>query len=209
MDKKKKYSPYIIIVGIVLLLCAALLFFFKAGTWLFVIDPLPDRLEVIFTFGGENARVAYSRELMERFPGARWVLSDYFHQYSRILSREGFDMSKVAVVDTCRYTMSEVKGLADWLKDNKNIPAAPSDSIGPQKRLVRIALVSNPCHMRRIKFMVDAVFRDTAFRFYYLPVPIERYGWTPEEVLHWWKSKTLRTWVVSEIGKIFKYWLFP
>ena len=131
--KKKKRSLYITSVSVVFFACVTLAFFFKAGTWLFINDPLPDRLDVIFTFGGENARIAYSRELKERFPAARWALSDYFHQYSRILSREGFDMSKVAIVDTCRYTISEVKGLADWLKNNKNT----SDSSNEQTRSIK------------------------------------------------------------------------
>jgi hypothetical protein len=214
MNKKKLRLRVIISLGTVISMCAVLAFFSKAGTWLIVNEPVPAHLDVLFTFGGENARVTYSRGLMERLTGTRWVLSDYFHQYSRILSREGFAMSRVAIVDTCRYTISEVKGLAGWLNDNKNVlvrSTAAHDTAGPPETAVtqiRVGLVSTPFHMRRIKFMVEDVLRDTAFHCYYLPVPVERYGWTNRDLRLWWRSKAIRTWVVSETGKLLWYWLF-
>ncbi len=195
-----------------------LVLFLKIGDWLFVADTLPPRLDVVFTFAGENTRITYSRELMERFPAARWVLSDYLHQYSRILSRDGFDMSRVAAMDTSPSTYSEVKGLADWLtscraglprssgtRDSSSLQKIP---VTPRDGRLHIALVSNPFHMRRIKFMVGDVFHDQTLCFHYLPVPVERYGWTREAVHCWWKSKRLRNWVGSEIGKLLLYWLF-
>ena len=212
MNKKKVRLLFIVSLGSAAVACAAMAFFFKAGTWLFVNDPLPAHLDVLFTFGGENARVAYSRGLMERIPGARWVLSDYFHQYSRILSREGFDMSRVTIIDTCRYTISEIKGFAAWLKDNKNAlvssAAAHDTALVRKMPQVHVAFVSSPFHMRRIKSMAEDVFRDTTFHCYYLPVPIERYGWTSGDLRHWWRSKATRTWVASETGKLLWYWLF-
>jgi hypothetical protein len=200
----------IVLLGIAVPLSVALFFFIKASAWFFVADPVPSRLDVVFTFAGENARFSYSRELMERFSQAHWVLSDYYHLYSRILSREKFDMSRVSAVDTCRYTISEVKGLADWLSSNRHL--FPSDTGGrritgsPEK--IQVGLVSNPCHMRRIKCMASDVFHDTTLCFHYLPVPAERYGWTPREMRHWWKSKQLRVWVMFEVAKLIKYWLF-
>ena len=204
MSKKTRlvYFP-----AIALFVCAAAACCFTLGGWLAVNDPVPPRLDVLFMFGGENARFSYSRGLTERFPGARWVMSDNFRQYARVLSREGFDMSRVTVLDTCRYTLSEVKALAGWLRDNRDalVRAAAHDTAGKQ---VRVGLVSSPCHMRRITFMVHDVFRDTAFTFFSLPVPLERYGWTSENVRYWWKTKALRNWVMSETGKLLWYWLF-
>lgn len=190
---RRRLTAFFIIVTA---LAVTLALLSKTGDWLSVSDPAPVRLDVIFTFAGENQRITYSRELVQRFPAARWVLSDYLHQYSRILSREKFDMSKVAVLDTCPSTRSEVSGLADWLA---------GDTAGSA-----IGLVSNPFHMRRIKFMVNDRVRGAAgchYQFYYLPVPVERYGWTTGAVHRWWKSKTLRTWTFSEIGKLIAYWL--
>lgn len=207
MVKKTKFLYFSVITGVFLFLCATAVSCFTISGWLVVNDPVPPRLDVLFMFGGENARLTYSRELTERFPCARWVMSDNFRQYARVLSRDGFDMSRVVVLDTCHYTLSEVTTLAGWLRDNRNtlMSAAAHDTAVKQ---VRVGLVSSPCHMRRIKFMVHDVIRDTAFKFSYLPVPLERYGWTPENVRHWWKVKALRTWVISETGKLLWYWLF-
>jgi hypothetical protein len=206
MSIKSRRTFFWLFTGVVIFLCTGAALCGAVGQWLAVNDPLPARLDVLFSFGGENARVAYSRGLMERFPGAQWVISDNFLQYSRILSREGFNMSKVTVLDTCRYTLSEVRALAVWLKDNRDslVSAAAVDIADLP---VRVGLVSSPCHMRRIRFMVRDVVRDTSFQCYCLPVPLERYGWTSSDLRHWWRTKALRTWVLSETAKILWYWL--
>jgi hypothetical protein len=201
--------------GVVLLACAALFCCLTIGRWLAVSDHLPNRIDVVFMFFGENHRFSYSRGLMERFPGATWVMSDNFRQYSRVLSREGFDMSRVAVLDTCRYTLSEITALGAWLQDNREalVRAAAHDTAAPwampaRTPVVRVGLVSSPCHMRRIRFMARDVIRDTAFSCYCLPVPLERYGWTSDDLRRWWRTRALRTWVASETAKLLWYWLF-
>lgn len=208
MNTKPRRLYYSVFAGGALFICAAVACCLNIGQWLVVSDPVPARLDVLFMFGGENARFSYSRGLMDRSPDTRWVMSDNFRQYSRVLSREGFDMSRVTALDTCRYTLSEITALAGWLKDNRDalIRAAAQDTAA--KQAVRVGLVSSPCHMRRIRFMTHEVIRDTAFKCFSLPVPLERYGWTSDDLRHWWRTKALRIWVVSETGKLLWYWLF-
>ena len=100
--------------------CFGMFLFVKAGTLLAVHDPVPPRLDIVFTFAGENQRIAYSRELMRQFPDAHWVLSDYFHFFSHILQRDGFAMSRISFLDTCANTFSEVNGLKDWINVHKD-----------------------------------------------------------------------------------------
>jgi uncharacterized SAM-binding protein YcdF (DUF218 family) len=202
-----------IIISAALAGCAAFLLS-RAALWLAVEDPAPARIDVIFTFGGENVRVSYSRELMARFPQAHWVISDYSHRYARLLQRLGFDMSRVTILDTCRYTISEVRGLADWLKAQGSAAPDRTDTLSPDDpakpavlsmRPLHIALVSNPLHMRRIRLIAEKTFRDPAIRLHCLPVPLDRYGWTRRSLEHWWETKSLRTWVWSETAKILAY----
>ena len=201
-------------IAIALLVCGAAIVALNIGDWLMVSDPLPPHLDYIFTFAGENPRLTYSKELMARYPDAHWILSDFHHSYSRILARNGFDMTRVSAVDTASNTLAEVHALRDWLNANTDslhlLPAADDTvrRLPPSK--VSIGLVSNPYHMRRIKFMVNDVFHDRrkAVLFYYLPVPFERFHRTPREMRTWWRSKSLRTFAGSEIGKLIMYWLF-
>jgi uncharacterized SAM-binding protein YcdF (DUF218 family) len=194
--------------------CLAFIFI-KVGPWLAVADAFPARLDIIYTFGGENIRISYSRELMRRFPEAHWVISDYSHRYARMLQRQGFDMSRVTILDTCRSTISEVSGLAQWLKNQKSTPQADSGSVDTgdsgrpadlTSRPLHIGLVSNPMHMRRIRLIAEKAFRDPAIRLHCLPVPPERYGWSRRAIGHWWQVKGLRTWVGLETGKIVIFW---
>ncbi|MCU0608821.1 MAG: YdcF family protein [Chitinispirillaceae bacterium] len=187
------------------LVCAALAGFaagcalvvaLRAGVWFAKADPVPPEADVIFTFAGENARLTYSRELMARFPRAHWVLSDYHHFYTRILSREDYDMSRVSTLDSCPDTYQEVRGLARWL----------TDSAAMGRRV--IVLVSSPYHMRRIELMVQNVFGKTPYDFYFCPVPIERYNLIREDLRFWWRSKLLREKVWSEFQKILVFWFF-
>jgi hypothetical protein len=201
-------------IAIALLTCGAAIVVLNIGGWLVVSDPLPPRLDYVFTFAGQNLRLTYSRELMERYPEAHWILSDFHHFYSRILTRNGFDMTRVSAVDTASNTLAEVHALSDWLQANTDLlqrtPIAADTAPGHPPSQFSIGLVSSPYHMRRIKFMVNDVFRDRRkdVLFYYLPVPVERFQWTQKDLRAWWRSKTLRTFAGSEIGKLVIYWLF-
>lgn len=197
--KGKSRSPLIFLFVIAATAGLGLVLFLKIGTLLAVNDPVPQRLDVIFTFGGENERVAYSRKLLQQFPDAHWLLSDYHHLFSHILQRDGFTMARVSFLDTSTNTLSEVNGLKDWISGHKDSLAQKHLSIG---------LVSNPLHMRRIKFMTQTVFHDTSIHIYYLPVPLDQYHWKPRDVVFWWQSKTIRNWVTSEIGKLMAFWFF-
>ena len=198
----------------VMLACSAAIVVLNIGNWLVVSDPLPTRLDYVFTFAGQNPRMTYSRELMERFPDAHWILSDFHHIYSRILARNGFDMSRVSIVDTASHTLGEVQALGDWLRANTDsLPRrhiAADTAPGPSPSKLSVGLVSSPYHMRRIKFMINDVFRDhrTDVLFCYLPVPFERFHLTQQDMRTWWRSKTLRTFAGSEVGKLILYWLF-
>jgi hypothetical protein len=155
---------------------------------------------MVFTFAGENVRDAYSRELMQKFPEAHWLMSDYKEGYSRILRRESYDMSRVSVVDTCKNTLSEVHTLLNWIDKKDSSMLKSKDSV------VYVGLVSGPYHMRRIKMMIEKNLPEQHVRFFFLPVPLERYKWTDDMFKKWWKSPVFNS-VTSEITKIIYFFL--
>lgn len=207
-SKKRSRFWLFFLLGITPATGFGLFLFFNIGTLLTVEDPVPERLDLVFTFAGENQRVFYSRKLAERFPEAHWVLSDYFHLFSRILARDGFPRSRVTFLDTSTNTLSEVNGLKDWIGVHRDSLIAAQQGAVKTPAALHVGLVSNPLHMRRIKFMTQSVFRDTTIHFFYLPAPLEEYRWTREDIRYWWKSKTIQNWVSSEIGKLLAFWFF-
>jgi uncharacterized SAM-binding protein YcdF (DUF218 family) len=212
--RKKKLVPFLLPAGIAGAAGCVIFLFLRAGALLVVNDPVPASLDVVFTFAGENPRISYSRKLTNQFPEAHWVLSDYHHFFSRILQRDGFSMTRVTFLDTSTNTLSEVNGLKDWINSHRDSLAASRETalqrtaVVPENKPLRVGLVSNPFHMRRIKLMAQSVFRDTAIHIYYLPVPLDQYHWTPQDVDRWWQSKSIRTWVASETGKLVAFWFF-
>lgn len=170
----------------------------NAGSWLIVSDPVPDKLDMIFTFASESERVGYSRELMSRFKDATWVLSDYKNGFSRILRKDNFNMSKVLTIDTCSSTRSEINVINEWLKVNQKLLRGGNCQVG---------LVSSPYHMRRINMMVQRNIHQKNVTFYYLPVPLERYNWNQSMFRDWWESETISKVVISELQKIVYFFL--
>ncbi len=207
--KLTRTQLFILIIGLALM--SAGVFLVYAGKWLLVENPVPDKLDVVFTFAGDGARVNYSRELMGRNPAAHWLLSDYKNGYARLLRKDGFDMNRVSSVDTCSSTQSEVAVLDSWIKTgkiekalmlshndgSKTIPASYGKS-----QILHVGLVSSPYHMRRIQMMVNWTDLRDSVQFYYLPVPLDRYNWNRKMFGSWWKHKNLRTIVISELQKI-------
>jgi hypothetical protein len=176
------------------------LFLSNAGTWLLISDSIPKRLDLIFTFAGENVRDSYSRELMQKFPNAHWLMSDYKEGYNRILRRENYDMSRVSIVDTCTNTLSEVKTLTMWINQN-------TSSLYSHDSVIYVGLVSGPYHMRRIEMMINKNLPQQHVHFFYLPVPLDRYKWTYSTFKKWWESSSISEIVISEIKKIFYFFL--
>lgn len=173
----------------------------NAGTYLLVKNPLPEELDLIFTFAGENARNHYTEELLRQFPGTHWLLSDYKDGYVRILRRENFDMSRVTIIDTCKNTFSEVLALREFLRlSGKNL-------LREHRKSLQVGLVSGPYHMRRIKMMTKKAIKSSEIDFYYLPVPLDKYNWTSTMFKTWWNSPVYEV-VSSEILKIIYFKLF-
>jgi uncharacterized SAM-binding protein YcdF (DUF218 family) len=188
----KQVLIIILVLAGLTLVCAAA--FLKLGDWLIVSDSMPRNINVVFTFMGDAERVAYSRELVEKNPGALWVLSDYRDGYARLLRKDGFDMERLIAIDTCVNTLAEVHALSSYVRSRP-------DSV------LSIALVSSPYHMRRIKFMINRNFHDQNARFYYLTVPLDRYKWTRSTFKYWWRSRHISAIVKSELEKIMFFWL--
>ncbi len=188
-------NPFNIILAcssLFLVLCLFLLL--NMGRWLMINDPIPEKLDLIVTFAGEQQRVAYSRELSMKFPQSFWLLSDYKNGYSRLLRKSNFDMSRVHIVDTCQNTVSEIDAFAKWIKKNQQRFKGKSQ--------ISVGLVSSPYHMRRIHLIVKKQFKNSNFSFHYLPVPLERYKWTNKMLKYWWRTGSVSRAVISEFQKI-------
>jgi uncharacterized SAM-binding protein YcdF (DUF218 family) len=171
--------------------------------WLVVSDPLPPSLDVIFTFAGETHRIIYSKELYCRYPNAQWVLSYPTKKITVPLSRDGFDTSRIIIVDTCKNTNSEALFIIDWAAGKIRDTARYS-----KKQPMRIGLVSTPFHMRRIRMEISRKNKGGTCIFYYLPVPYERYGLTRNDYGTWWKVHQLRNAIVLELKKnIYYFWI--
>ena len=207
-DMKSKLLRFLIVAAAItgLVGSIAVIVFLKAGQWLVLSNPVPPRADLIFTCAGENARLTYARELLERFPSAHWVLSDENHIYQHLLARDRFDMSRVSLLDSCSDTFLEIKGLAGWLSRGAVLPDSLHHAFS--NRQLTIVFVSSPYHMRRIKFMAENIFGKEKHRFYYCPVPLDWYHLTREDLRFWWRSKILRRDVMSELGKLLVFWFF-
>ncbi|NLL11917.1 MAG: DUF218 domain-containing protein [Fibrobacter sp.] len=200
MNKLKFTNPFTIILAFSTLFIVLCLFMLlNMGRWLVIYDPIPENLDLIVTFAGEQRRVAYSRELAMKFPQSSWILSDYKNGYSRLLRKSNFNMSRVHIVDTCQNTVSEIDAVAKWIKNNQQKFS--------EKSRISIGLVSSPYHMRRIQLIVKKQFKNSDFSFHYLPVPLERYKWTNKMLKYWWRTGAVSRVVISEFQKIIYFLL--
>lgn len=195
----KKLKKIQIVLGLsVVLVILAFVAIREAGVWLLVKDPLPDNVDIVFTFAGERHRVDYSSELMMKYLKAHWVLSDFKDGYYNYIKKKNFDISRVTVVDTCISTIFEVKSLFGYLEDHQNL----------YPEGITVGLVSGPYHMRRIQLMVKSRSRLNNVKFVYLPVPLKSYNTSDEMYKRWWNYRNISSVVFSELPKILYFYLF-
>jgi uncharacterized SAM-binding protein YcdF (DUF218 family) len=194
-------KKFIITMLIIIISSTLLLFTFRSlGVWLTVADQLPKRLDIICTFAGDSHRVTYSKKLMKYYQNAHWFLSDYKNGYARLLRKNNFPMNRVKVVDTTSNTLSEINACKVWI--DSLLGASPATTTQ-----LHVGLISSPYHMRRINIMAKKRMNNPAIRYYLLPVPMDRYKWTEKSYRHWWRSRSISTIVVTELSKIFYYYL--
>jgi uncharacterized SAM-binding protein YcdF (DUF218 family) len=191
----KRWVRVWLALGIAVLVALAVLAYGNLGLWLVVSDPLPQSLDAFFTFAGDNDRIPYSRQLYARYPNALWIISDPTKKVVDSLSTQGFDTSRIVVVDTCKNTFSEVDCIA------KRGISMLGKARMPGHRL-SIGLASSPYHMRRIKVLVAAKHPQAPVTFVYLPAPFDLGGLSKKDYQTWWKSKVLAPIVRQEVNRI-------
>jgi uncharacterized SAM-binding protein YcdF (DUF218 family) len=170
--------------------------------WLVVSDPLPPSIDAIFTFAGETQRIIYSKDLFLKYAHSQWLISYPTKRISVPLAKKGLDTSRIFIVDTCRNTNSEAWYIADWA--SRTIESKKGFS---STRPLAIGLVSTPFHMRRICMEVLRKYKGDACVFYFLPVPLDRYGATKHTYETWWMNKQMRSAVFLEFKKFIYYLL--
>ena len=179
--------------------------FKNLALWLVVADPLPPSIDAIFTFAGETNRLVYSKELFGKYPGTQWLISYPSKKIAIPLRKDGFDISRIQIVDSCKNTNSEAMFLVNWAVEKTR----QSKKFSEQKPL-QIGLVSTPFHMRRIRLEIKRKTKDKAIRYYFLPVPYNKCGFTQNDYKYWWKNYVLKPAIILELKKyvyyFFKYW---
>lgn len=231
--KKPTVREYVVSALLLALAITAVFAYRGFGSWLIVSDPLPEHIDVIFTFGGETVRDDYSRELAQKHPEATWIVSTFDTTQRSRIQGNAVAQSRLVVVDTCPDTWSEVRFLRSWLAERADSPAtvsvdstdsgarsgdsaAAADSGMPELLRPRVptvdtpltvVLVSAPYHMRRIKVAVTRQLNDKRYEICYRPTPHDRYSFDVATYEHWWRDKALARLVSLELWKIGYYML--
>ena len=101
MPNNRRKAVRIVLIAILITLTIVCIFAYRnLGLWLVVSDPLPQSLDAIFTFAGDNDRIPYSKQLCKRYPKALWIVSYPSKNLRDSLSAQGFDTSRIVMVDT-------------------------------------------------------------------------------------------------------------
>jgi hypothetical protein len=217
------------------LLAAALLAFRNAGVWLAVSNPPPPSVDLLFTFGGDAYRYSFGKKIFKKYPGVFWNISvGYFPVFDtttlatvarRDAALSGLDTSRIIVNDTCTSTGAEIEVLAALAnfalhrqKPRLRDGAGHYDSLWYAQTLkfeqwfrdknidtLRIALVSYPYHMRRIRMVALRGLKGMPVKLFMLPTPFCACASQRRSGPRWWRNESDATFVISEYIKIAYY----
>lgn len=133
----------------------------RLGMMLLHQSKLPQKLDVIMSFAGDRStRDKYAKTLIFQHNNAIWILSGRNkNQYMMELQKEGVDTTRILFADSCKNTLEEVLFLKGFVEKNKKV--------------LKVALVSSPLHMKRIHIFINKLIRrnDEKVKYYYLPTP--------------------------------------
>ncbi|MBL8026968.1 MAG: hypothetical protein JNL74_11190 [Fibrobacteres bacterium] len=130
----------------------------SVSQWFLPVGETPEKVDLIFTFGGEQARENHAKRLMNMYPNAKWIASN---PLSGTLSAK----------DTSEWAprFMQITGNDDTKDEVRYILSLCNDSI-------EIALVSGPYHMRRIEHILRMIRPENcSARFHFVAVPINDY----------------------------------
>jgi uncharacterized SAM-binding protein YcdF (DUF218 family) len=153
---QKLFFVFIITVSIVIF---SYLVINKTAKWFFFAKTDTSSADIIFTFGGEQARENHAMRLMDKFVNAQWIVSS-----PRPLTQAKIDSGgwkgRITVIDGCKNTLDEVNFIADLSNQNKDKD---------------IVLLSGPYHLRRIERFIRGKGSD---RIHFVAVPMIDYNTT-------------------------------
>jgi uncharacterized SAM-binding protein YcdF (DUF218 family) len=173
--------------------------FTNLGNWLLVSEPVPDRLDVIFTFSGEAYRYVYASELFKQFPASIWIVSvDKNRPFKTECAVKGLDTNRIFVIDTCLNTWCEMSTMVSLAEKYPILLKMPKTGASA----LRIGLVSSPYHMRRIQMILLKKTISHHEKFYLLGVPLNKSGYSMVDYQNWWKNRSLKNSILMEWYKI-------
>jgi len=133
----------------------------KTSRWFFFADSDPNKVDLIFTFGGEQARENHAMRLMDKYFNAKWIVSSPL-PLTKSMIDSGYWKGRVTVIEHCKNTLDEVNYVAMLCSDS-----------------IDIALLSGPYHLRRIeRFLRNVLSADCGSRFHFVAVPLNDYNTT-------------------------------
>lgn len=202
------YSAKVVIADLFMIIIT--LFFFgisayiNLGSMITYSDPVPPKIDLIFSFGGEDARDLYAAELYRTYPHVLWIASGNGRKsYIHLNIGNDFDSTRLTFVDSCKNTFSEVSYLKQWLQHHYQAVHKGSSTFHVRKPLT-IGLVSGPYHMGRIRMVASRLIHGHSI--VYLPVPMVYYPYVPMNFRRWWEDPFLSYMVPLEIKKMVYYW---
>lgn len=194
----KKKNVLIILISLALISISFIHAYRNLALWLFLSDPIPEKLNYICTFAGSSDREPYSLELLKSYKEATWIVNSFRKQLKRWAFQNGIDSNRIVVTPVCNSTLEEITSFREIVTRLESQPKHQSAN----KHKPAIGFVSSPYHMRRISILF-ALSRNKAFRKgFFLPVPLDRTPFARGKLQNWWKDKYLNYLVKEEVLKI-------
>jgi uncharacterized SAM-binding protein YcdF (DUF218 family) len=174
--------------------------------WLEISDPLPGRIDVLFTLSGEDSRLQYSSELFSEHRASFWLISNPDKKITGALQAVGIDTTRIFVVDSCANTRSEIAFLKQWILTDPRAGRIPLKDAGQGAPMAcSVGIVSNWYHMRRTQLIAKNLLGGNFFPCLYLAVPHRFDAYYRDLKKAWWRQRIVRNVVLLEWKKIVYY----
>lgn len=193
-----RYAAFLI--GLTLLTTLIFIIFFRLGSYLSTPSLAPRPVDVVVILGGgyDNARAKRGLELYVQGYTSNLVVTGF--NKDLITSKQCFLDARVQALLQGGVPVTALN--FDLDSSNSWEEAAYTRSNMQAKGWRSVIIISDPPHMRRLKFVYDKQFKDSSQS--YLLVSSNPQWWTENR---WWTTEYGRRFVFTEILKNFYYFL--